>query len=106
MHGVGVVIHDKGCVTTQLHRYPLELGGTGLRQMLAYRGGAGKRQLADRGMGAKHLSDRLWVTSGDQIGNWMGRAGVPSEMVGAALFLASDACSFMTGETVNITGGV
>ncbi|WEX90189.1 SDR family oxidoreductase [Sinorhizobium garamanticum] len=37
--------------------------------------------------------------------NWMGRAGSPDEMVGAALFLASDACSFMTGEAVIMSGG-
>lgn len=37
--------------------------------------------------------------------NWMGRAGKPEEMVGAAVFLASEACSFMTGETIFMTGG-
>jgi NAD(P)-dependent dehydrogenase (short-subunit alcohol dehydrogenase family) len=37
--------------------------------------------------------------------NWMGRAGRPEEMVGAAVFLASEACSFMTGETVVLSGG-
>jgi len=37
--------------------------------------------------------------------NWMGRAGHVEEMVGAAIFLASDACSFMTGESIFITGG-
>ncbi|MEB2848411.1 SDR family oxidoreductase [Rhizobiales bacterium RZME27] len=37
--------------------------------------------------------------------NWMGRAGRPEEMVGAAIFLSSQACSFMTGETLFLTGG-
>jgi len=37
--------------------------------------------------------------------NWMGRAGQPEEMVGAAIFLASNACSFMTGESIFLTGG-
>lgn len=37
--------------------------------------------------------------------NWMGRAGGAEEMAGAAVFLASDACSFMTGESIFLTGG-
>ena len=37
--------------------------------------------------------------------NWMGRAGQPEEMVGAAIFLSSQACSFMTGENIFLTGG-
>lgn len=37
--------------------------------------------------------------------NWMERSGLPAEMVGAALLLASDACSFMTGETIVLSGG-
>lgn len=37
--------------------------------------------------------------------NWMGRAGTPEEMVGAALLLASDAGGFMTGEVVTLSGG-
>ncbi|GHC76475.1 SDR family NAD(P)-dependent oxidoreductase [Limoniibacter endophyticus] len=38
--------------------------------------------------------------------NWMGRAGHVNEMVGAAVFLSSNACSFMTGETITMSGGV
>lgn len=37
--------------------------------------------------------------------NWMGRAGHAEEMVGAALFLATEASSFMTGEVLTLSGG-
>jgi len=37
--------------------------------------------------------------------NWMGRAGQAEELVGAAIFLSSQACSFMTGESILLTGG-
>jgi len=37
--------------------------------------------------------------------NFMGRAGAAQELVGAAVFLSSEACSFMTGETIYMTGG-
>lgn len=37
--------------------------------------------------------------------NPMGRAGQPEDVVGAVLFLASDAASFVTGTTIQATGG-
>jgi NAD(P)-dependent dehydrogenase (short-subunit alcohol dehydrogenase family) len=37
--------------------------------------------------------------------NPMGRAGQPEDIAGAALFLASDAASFVTGCTIEATGG-
>jgi 3-oxoacyl-[acyl-carrier protein] reductase len=34
------------------------------------------------------------------------RAGLPDEVVGLALYLASDASGFVTGATINIDGGL
>ena len=36
----------------------------------------------------------------------MGRMAEPDEIIGLALYLASDASSFVTGTTVNIDGGL
>lgn len=59
----------------------------------------------DRNAARKADDPAGWEAYATQV-NWVGRAGVPREMVGAAIFLASDACGFMTGETLNLSGGV
>lgn len=58
----------------------------------------------DRNADRKHADPKAWAAYCQGV-NWMGRAGEAREMVGAAIFLASQACSFMTGEQIVLTGG-
>jgi NAD(P)-dependent dehydrogenase (short-subunit alcohol dehydrogenase family) len=36
----------------------------------------------------------------------LGRIGDPDDMIGAMIYLASDASSFVTGECISISGGI
>lgn len=56
------------------------------------------------------LTKDYFAQGGDMIDTWMkftplDRPGVPEELQGAALYLASDASSFVTGSVVTIDGG-
>lgn len=58
----------------------------------------------DRNAERKQRDPKAWLEYTQTV-NWMGRAGASEDLVGAALLLASDACCFMTGETIMATGG-
>ncbi len=55
------------------------------------------------------LTERLW--SDQNMRNWsnmvtpLRRLGVPRDMVGTAIFLASDAAAFVTGQVIRVDGG-
>ena len=50
-----------------------------------------------------HFFDELMATQGPRVP--LGRAGDPSELAAAVLFLASPAASYITGETLVVDGG-
>ena len=56
------------------------------------------------------LSEALWADpkAEKQMASMkaLGRVGTTDELMGAAIYLASDASSFTTGATLNIDGGM
>ena len=61
------------------------------------------------GMIKTRLSEFLWKkpdgSEKEPKGNPINRHGLPEDVAGAALFLASDASSYVTGETILVDGG-
>ena len=56
------------------------------------------------------LTRGFYEAGGPQIDQWnlmtpMGRPGEPEELAGAAVYLAADASSFVTGSILSIDGG-
>ena len=77
------------------------------------------KQLANRGIRVNSVAPGpVWTplqVSGGQLpenipefgqNTPIGRAGQPSEIAGAYVFLASDEASYVTGESINVTGGL
>lgn len=59
------------------------------------------------GLVKTHMARALWEPAGEQIaaGTPLRRLGEPEDIAGAALFLASDMASWITGETLVVDGG-
>lgn len=55
------------------------------------------------------LTQKLWsnptMQAWGQTNTPMGRLGIPEDLVGTALFLASPAAAFLTGQTIYVDGG-
>ena len=54
--------------------------------------------------GSRLTDDAFFVELGKTVP--LGRVGKPEDVAGAALFLASELSSFITGEFINVTGGL
>lgn len=58
----------------------------------------------DRNAHRRAADPQAWQDYAKSL-NWVERAGFPAEMVGAAILLSSNACSFMAGEVITLSGG-
>ena len=56
--------------------------------------------------GTIHIKNNPELAEQYKKGVPLGRLGEPEDMVGATIFLASDAASFVTGQTIFVDGGV
>lgn len=56
--------------------------------------------------GTKHIAENPELAKKYASAVPMGRIGMPEDMVGAVVFLASDAAGFVTGQTIYVDGGL
>lgn len=56
--------------------------------------------------GTKHIAENPELAKKYASAVPMGRIGLPEDMVGAVVYLASDAASFVTGQTIYVDGGL
>lgn len=56
--------------------------------------------------GTKHIAENPELAKKYATAVPLGRIGLPEDMVGAVVFLASDAAGFVTGQTIYVDGGL
>lgn len=100
MPGASVYIASKHAVEGITKTTALELAGQGIR-VNAVAPGAIVTEMFDRFAGEEGSETRKSIASQHP----MGRAGLPTEVAAAVLYLASDAASFTTGTSLPVDGG-
>jgi NAD(P)-dependent dehydrogenase (short-subunit alcohol dehydrogenase family) len=99
MRNTGAYCIAKAGVTTLTHMLAVELGGYNIRV-----------NAIAPGMIKTDFNKQFWsvpeILERRSKEGLLGRVGEVDDLVGGAVFMASDASSFMTGETLTIDGGV
>src|SRR5947208_5847927 len=95
--GLGVYDVTKAGVIMLTRQLAREIGGTVRVNCIAP--GLFKTRFAEALWGNQEILDRVLAS------NPMGRIGEPSEITGAAVFLVSDAASYINGQVLVIDGG-
>jgi len=95
--GLGVYNVTKAGVIMLTRQLAREIGGT--VRVNAVAPGLVKTRFAEALWGNQAILDRVLAS------NPMGRIGLPDEVAGAVVFLASDAASYINGEVIVIDGG-
>src|SRR5437773_162648 len=95
--GLGVYNITKAAVIMLTRQLARELGGK--VRVNAVAPGLIKTRFAEALWGNQEILDRVLAQ------NPMGRIGLPEEVAGAVLFLASDAASYVNGEVLVVDGG-
>ena len=56
--------------------------------------------------GTKHIAENPELAKKYAAAVPLGRIGMPEDMVGAVIFMVSDAAGFVTGQTIYVDGGL